>query len=295
MEMLLDTRSLMVLREIAAYGSIAQAARALHISPAAASQRLSRLSLRLGAELTVSDGRGIRLTPVGRQLASRAIQICRQLELVERELHDQTHDLSRPSVSVATFATAAAELLPDMVDRLGAISSIQVAIAELPADSAIPGVVSGRYDIAVIPTYEPSTVPRHAATLAKVIATEPLDLVARPLVVGGRVALDSVAHEPWISGPVGSTFADAIESTCRTVGGFTPNVVHRVADAAAIVALADRGLGVGLLPRLATQAAPEYLIHPAPGAATRSILGVCLPGSLNHPPIKQVWAALSPG
>lgn len=282
----------MVLREIAATGSVSAAARALHISAAAASQRISRLSDRLGVDLTVADGRGIRLTASGRQLAFHAVQICRQLELAERELDEDTNHLKLPTVSVATFATVAEHLIPEVIDQLGRDVGFQVSLAELPADLAIPGVISGTYDIAVVRTFEPGTFTRPASTIVKVIATEPLDLVARPPAERHTVTLNSLSGAPWISGPVGSTLADAIERTCRTVGGFTPNVVHRVSDAAVIITLADRGLGVGLLPRLATRAAPEYLVHPTPGTVARSIIAVCLPESLDHPPVKELWEAL---
>ncbi len=289
---LLDTRSLMVLREIEAHGSLSQAARALHISAPAASQRLSRLSVRLGVNLIVADGRGIRLTPVGRRLASHAVQICRQLELAERQLSEEMSHLTLPTVSVAAFATAAEHLLPDAIERLGPQSELQVSITELPTDLAIPGVISGTHDVAIVRTYEPRTLARPSSTTAKTITTEPLDLVARPPEPGQTVTLRSLADALWISGPEGSTLAEAIESTCRIVGGFTPNVVHRVSDAAVTVALANNGLGVGLLPRLATHGAPEHLIHPAPGTVTRSIVAVCLPESLEHPPVNRLWDAL---
>ncbi len=284
----------MVLREIEAHGSLSQAARTLHISAPAASQRLSRLSRRLGVDLTTADGRGIRLTPAGRQLAAHAVQICRQLELAERQLDEKTRRLTPPSVSVATFATVAEHLLPEVIERLGPQPELQVSITELPTDMAIPGVVSGTYDIAIVRAYEPRTLARPAASTIKTIATEPLDLVAQPPAEGQAVTLRSLADAPWISGPEGSTLAEAIESTCRTVGGFIPDVVHRVSDAAVTIALADRGLGVGLLPRLATRGAPQHLIHPAPGTVTRSIMAVCLTESLSHPPVNRFWNALHP-
>ncbi len=109
----------MVLREVQAHGSIVHAAKTLQISAAAASQRLSRLSQRLGLDLTVSDGRGIRLTPAGRRLAAHAVRVCRQLELAERELKERSTRHRLPIVLIATFATAAEQLIPEMIDQLG--------------------------------------------------------------------------------------------------------------------------------------------------------------------------------
>jgi DNA-binding transcriptional LysR family regulator len=153
-------------------------------------------------------------------------------------------------------------------------------------------VISGTYDIAIVRTHEPATLVSPLSTVIKVIMTESLDLVARPSAPGQAVNLNKLSGAPWISGPIDSTLADAIESTCRTVGGFTPNVVHRVSDAAVIIGLADQGLGVGLLPRLATCGAPRHLIHSAPGTVTRSILAVCLRESLDHRPVQALWDAL---
>ncbi len=240
----------------------------------------------------MSDGRGIRLTPAGRQLGDHAVRICRQLELAEQDLSVELPRSGRSTVSVATFATAAEHLIPAVVDHVGPDAGFRISLAELAADLAIPGIISGEYDIALIRTFEPTSFTRPATTVAKVIATEPLDIVARPPEGRDRVTLGTLAAAPWISGPVGSTLAAAIESTCRTIGGFTPNVVHRVSDAAVIIALAERRLGVGFLPRLATQSAPEHLIHAAPGGVSRSIMAVCLPQSLEHPPVNEVWQAL---
>lgn len=78
------------------------------------------------------------------------------------------------------FATVAEHLIPQTINCLGPDAGFLVSIDELPADHAISGVISGTYDIAIVRTFEPGTFARPASTMAKVIANEPLDLVARP-------------------------------------------------------------------------------------------------------------------
>ncbi|WP_313369486.1 LysR family transcriptional regulator [Achromobacter animicus] len=67
-------------------GSLAQAARALDVTPPAITQRLNALEKRLGVRLVNRSARGIALTEEGRLLAMRAAQICNDLTLLADEL-----------------------------------------------------------------------------------------------------------------------------------------------------------------------------------------------------------------
>lgn len=66
--------------------SLAQAARALDVTPPAVTQRLQSLEKRLGVRLVNRSGRGIALTDEGRLLAARAEQICGELSDLADEL-----------------------------------------------------------------------------------------------------------------------------------------------------------------------------------------------------------------
>src|SRR5215218_3514705 len=108
---MLDVRRLRVLREFAARGTIAATADALGYSPPAVSQQLAALEREAGVELLERNGRTRRLTPAGKELATRTESVLRELEAAEAAL-----DASKTTVTgvlrAAAFPSAHRALLP---------------------------------------------------------------------------------------------------------------------------------------------------------------------------------------
>ncbi|WP_313623085.1 LysR family transcriptional regulator [Achromobacter sp.] len=83
---MITTDDLRFFLSLAATGSLAQAARALDVTPPAVTQRLHALEKRLGVRLVNRSARGIALTDEGTLLARRAGQICGELSDLADEL-----------------------------------------------------------------------------------------------------------------------------------------------------------------------------------------------------------------
>ncbi len=83
---MITTDDLRFFLSLAATSSLAQAARALDVTPPAVTQRLHALEKRLGVRLVNRSGRGTALTDEGRLLALRAGQICGELNDLADEL-----------------------------------------------------------------------------------------------------------------------------------------------------------------------------------------------------------------
>src|SRR3989337_790384 len=77
---------LKVLTAVARHGSVTEAAKELHYSQPSVSHHLSRLEAAVDVELVQRIGRGIRLTPEGELLASRATEIVGRVEAATNEL-----------------------------------------------------------------------------------------------------------------------------------------------------------------------------------------------------------------
>ena len=68
----MDTELLLTFLTVARSGGISAAARVLHRSQPAVTERLQKLTQQVGEPLTMRSGRGIRLTPAGEALLSTA-------------------------------------------------------------------------------------------------------------------------------------------------------------------------------------------------------------------------------
>ena len=114
------------------------------------SQQLSKLQRDVGQRLIEPYGRGVRLTPAGALLASRAHAILSEVENAESELDRQrAHVIG--DLEIAGFATAARAILPQTVARLRkSISSSDFGSPERQPDEAIRLVVAGHLDIALV-------------------------------------------------------------------------------------------------------------------------------------------------
>lgn len=99
---------------VAELGSISQAADALHLSQPAVSGQLRLLQEDFGEPLYRREGRGIRLTPTGQQLAGMARQL-RQTYDRARRLREAIAGLQAGSLSIGASTTPASYLLPYVV------------------------------------------------------------------------------------------------------------------------------------------------------------------------------------
>ncbi|MGW7520035.1 LysR family transcriptional regulator [Streptomyces sp. NPDC054796] len=112
------------LRSVQVHGGIHAAAKELHLSPSAVSQQIKALASECGFSLLEPDGRGVRLTDSGSELAQIGSQIS---ELWERSVSRRQRDPgpvrgARRPVRLGAFPSAmASSVLPalDQPERLG--------------------------------------------------------------------------------------------------------------------------------------------------------------------------------
>jgi LysR family transcriptional regulator (chromosome initiation inhibitor) len=95
---MLDYASLFALAAVVREGSFDRAARALHVTPSAVSQRIRLLEERVGCALVVR-GQPCTATDTGRRLCQHADRV----RLLEQDLHDNLPALNPDSVTRATL------------------------------------------------------------------------------------------------------------------------------------------------------------------------------------------------
>ncbi|MGN9843492.1 LysR family transcriptional regulator [Nonomuraea sp. H19] len=290
---MIDTRRLRTLRAVADHGTVTAAAAALHLTPSAVSQQLVALEHEVGHRLFTRDGRGVRLTAVGKIMLGHANEVLAQLERAEADVAAYTTG-EAGEVTVACFATAiSAVLSPAIIALRAAAPGVQVRVLDAEGDHGLAMLLDSEADLAVAVEYRgaPDAADRRLSRLP--LYAEPFDLVLphdHPL--AGAATLVSLAAETWIGPYPGNPVHDVITFACQQVG-FTPNLAHCSDDFRAVVALVGAGAGVALVPRLALRdmALAGVVVRHTPGPERR-VFAAVRRGADAHPLLSPLLSAL---
>jgi DNA-binding transcriptional LysR family regulator len=291
---MLEPRRLRLLRELANRGTIAATAQACGYTPSGVSQQLALLEREVRMPLLVREGRRVALTEAARVLVAHAERVLAELEAAEAALAGLSGSV-RGTARLAAFPTAAAAFVPAAIGRCRTEHpDLRVILSELETDEAVAAVRSGRIDLAL--GYEYALLPRVTDPGVDVdpLFTEPL-LAALP---AGRdapeqVSLEILRDDAWIA-PHSDTALRAVLDRACGLAGFAPTVDFTSDDYTVIVALVAAGLGVALVPRLATEALSTHVqLRPVVDPAlTRTVSLLTRAGGRTHPAVAALAGSL---
>jgi DNA-binding transcriptional LysR family regulator len=288
---MLDTRRLLVLREVAAHGSVSGAAEALGYTPSAVSQQLAALEREAGRALIERRGRGIALTETARLLLPHAHDVLAALERADATLAQTASELTG-TVRLASFPTATRALLPRAFASLRETHPrLRVELSELEPHESLPALALGRVDVAVAHEYD--LVGRDAARELRraEILREPL-LLAERGDAGDRARLADYAARDWIAPPASTSCGELVRRACRAAG-FEPRIVADTGDFSVACSLAAAGVGVALVPRLGAYAAGGVSLRELDPPLERRVFVASRAGSEEHPLIRAVVEGIS--
>jgi DNA-binding transcriptional LysR family regulator len=237
---------LRVLAAVARHESVTEAAKELHYSQPSVSHHLSRLEAATGARLIQRVGRGIRLTPEGKLLASRAAEILGRVDAATSELAAQV-GLQAGRVRLAANASALSMLVPKAAALLAAAHpGLELHVIDRHPVEALQMLRQGEIDLALV--FRHAHAPMEGEGFRMVhVADDPIYLVSRR--PDDRVA--NHRDSPWIGG------CERCQGELAAVGrhhGFTPRIESVSDDMVVVQALVAAGVGVATLPGLALQA-----------------------------------------
>ncbi len=288
---MLDTRRLLVLREVAAHGSVSGAADALGYTPSAVSQQLGQLERETGRTLVERHGRGIRLTEAAHQLLPHAHDVLAALERADAALAKAATELTG-TVRLASFPTATRALLPRKLAALRAEHPrLRVDLSELEPHESLPALALGRIDVAVAHEYD-LTARDAARDLRRA------DLLNEPVLLAergdrtGDARLADYAERDWILPPASTACGELVRRACRA-SGFEPRAVAETGDFSVACSLAAAGVGVALVPNLGVTPLEDLTLRSLRPSLERRIFVAARAGSDDHPLIGVVVDALS--
>lgn len=250
----LDLRRLRFLREFEERGTLAAVAAALGYSPSAISQQLTLLEKEVGARLFEKAGRGVRLTDAGQVLARHARVLLTAAEAAEADLAALSGEVCG-TVRAGGLQSAARRLLVPAVARMMVDHpGIRAEISELELEQALPDLRVGAVDLVIGDEYDGHPRPRPAGLRFALLLEEPLKVVlpathplARP---GGPVRVAMLRSDVWTASDEGTGHHAMVVGTCRSLGGYEPDLRHRSSDADVQLELVRVAAAVALMPAL---------------------------------------------
>ncbi|MFA8394849.1 LysR family transcriptional regulator [Burkholderia ubonensis] len=233
---------------VAEHLNISRAALALHLSQPAVSGQLRLLQDEFGEPLYQRDGRGIRLTPAGEQLAQYANAL-RDTFAQARAFRDAVRGLDAGTLRIGASTTPASYLLPYLIaafqptaprvaiqtmsgntsEVVAALPSLDIALIEGPPGEALPpgtAVHAWHEDeiVAIVPAGHPLAGPAHA----------------------GGVSLDALAVHPLVLREAGSGVRQLVERAFAHTGA-PMRVAFEIAGVEAVKEAVRAGMGVGFV------------------------------------------------
>jgi DNA-binding transcriptional LysR family regulator len=241
----------------------------------------------------------VRLTDAALVLVDHAEALLDRAELAEAELAASAESVVGRG-RIATFQSGALRLaVPAMAALAREAPGLRCELVEAEPEQALPELTLGGVDLVLAdewphqPHPRLPTVDRHELHRDTVRVVLPAD---HPVAQRhrGRVSLSALADATWTVGHVGTPWGQMVDTTCRQLGGFDPDVRYRTNDAVVSLALVAAGLAVTLLPDLVEAAArPGVVVRTmVEGSVHRTILAATRSADVDRPSVQALVAAV---
>lgn len=227
-------------------GSMSEAARRLDLTPAAVSQQIRALEKELGAPLLARAGRTVQPTEAGHQLAGRARALLREVGDIKVLLGNS--DAMGGELVIGTINTALHSMLPDMLARfVKKFPLVKVLIRSGTTALLYQAMQQGELDAAVC-LYPPFALPKTFDWA--LLREEPLVLLA-PSRLAGRDPHELLRTSPLIRYDRAVGGGKQADRYIRAAG-IVPQERFELGSLLAIAMMVDRGLGVSVVPDIAS-------------------------------------------
>ncbi|MFD6390833.1 LysR family transcriptional regulator [Nocardia sp. NPDC060259] len=224
-------------------GHFTRAAQRLGVPQSSLSRRIKTLEQALGVALFQPVGRGVTLTPQGRELYEHTRGLVRALDDAVRRVRadaDPDSGLVRFGFPLTLGPVSIPTLLAQFHTRA---PKIRLHLVQAHGEALAEQVRDGRLDLAVMipPPADLPTVP---------LGRQRIDLhVARTHPLAGRTHIDlaELADAAFIANPPSYQLRSLLDTWCAAAG-FTPRVLFEITEFETLRELVALGLGVALLP-----------------------------------------------
>lgn len=288
-----DLRRLAMLLEIHERGTLAAAAKALHLTSSAVSQQLSTLEKEVGAPLLRKVGRHVELTTEALILAESTRNILSELDAARTRI-TLLDGVPAGQVRLAIFQSAAQALLPRALSYLAEHApQVELHAVQIAPETGLTLTRSREFDMVIAESYPHRFIPEHPELTSELLTHDSLNLVVAA--GSGVTNLAGAAQLPWVFEGEHNTSRTWAIDRCRAAG-FEPQVRYVIDDLGMHLQLAAGG-AAAIMPGFAlTDLAPgdaeRVRVLPLDGEPKRKIFVTVRTESAGQPAIQAVKAAL---
>jgi DNA-binding transcriptional LysR family regulator len=242
----MELRQLEYVLAVAEEASFTRAAARTHVAQPGISAQVRRLEEELGERLFDRSGRTVTLTAAGEAVLPFARAALSAVASARQAVEDLS-GLVRGQVSVGMVTACPVELMPAAVAGFHReYAGVEISLVEDDSDGLLAGVAAGRIDLALVGLADDSP----AGITVQLIADEPLHAAVAPgheLASRSSVPVRVLAEHDLIALPRGTGGRTALDAACARAG-VAPRIVIEASDPRVLAAMAQRGLGVAVLP-----------------------------------------------
>ncbi|MBW6417573.1 LysR family transcriptional regulator [Celeribacter sp. PS-C1] len=239
----MNLRQLKYFIATAELGQVSRAASELRISQSSITTAVRELEQDLDAILFVRTAHGMELTPPGRELLGAAREIMEKVEMARNVV--QGHSEIEGTINIAATYTVIGYFLPFHLDRLKhRFPKLDIRLSELNRESIEEGLITNRFDMAVLLTSNTQSPELDTQTLLR----SPRRLWVpqnHPLQIQGQANFEEIAEEDYIM----LTVDEAAHTSMKYWGptGLVPKVKLRTSSTEAVRSMVANGQGVTIL------------------------------------------------
>lgn len=235
-----------------------RAAQRVHVAQPAVSAQIGRLERELGQRLLDRSRREVRPTAAGAAVLPYAKAALAAVDDV-RVAVDELSQLVRGTVTIGTVTAHPVDVPGLLAGFHAEYPNVEITLSTANSDELIDAVRGGDLDLAIV-SVGPGEQP--AGLDIEVVTDEPVDAavsLADELAGHATVSLAQLAQRPLIALPVGTGIRRQFDQACA-VAGISPRIAFEASTPQALADLAERGLGVAILPRSMARNRPG--LHP---------------------------------
>jgi DNA-binding transcriptional LysR family regulator len=242
----MEFRQLEYFIAVAEEANFTRAAQRVHVAQPAVSAQIQRLERELGQPLLDRSRRAVQLTAAGQAILPYAKNALAAVADIRTSV-DELTDLVRGTVTIGTVTSHSVDIPALLAEFHADHPNVEITLSTDSSEALIEKVRSGRLDAAIVsvgPDERPDGLDVEVVTDEAIVAVVS---GADALATRSTVRLTDLQDRPLIALPVGAGIRHQFDAACARAG-ITPRITFEASTPLALAELAERGLGVAIVP-----------------------------------------------